>query len=242
LKICVAQLKPERGGIHHNIERHLMWIDHAIAYNSDLIIFPELSITGYEPSLAKDLAIEANDKRLHIFQTISNTTGIVIGVGVPFKIGSGITISLLLFQPQQQVAVYTKKYLHPDEDYYFIGAESFQVLTIKNVKIGFSICYELSIPEHAEQAYQHGASIYIASVAKSVTGLDKALLRLSEIAKLYSMPVLMSNCIGQCDNFSAGGKSSVWNSQGKLLEQLDGQAEGILIFDTITNTVVNKID
>jgi predicted amidohydrolase len=238
----VAQLSPESGSIRHNIERHLMWIDHAIAYNSDLIIFPELSITGYEPALAKDLAIEANDKRLHIFQSISNTTGIVIGLGVPFKIGSGITISLLLFQPQKQIAVYTKKYLHPDEDYYFISAEGVQVLTIKKVKIGFSICYELSIPEHAEQVYQQGASIYIASVAKSVGGVEKAADRLSQIAKEYSMTVLMSNFIGHCDNFDCGGKSSVWNEDGNLLAQLDAQIEGILIFDTITNTVVNKID
>jgi predicted amidohydrolase len=242
MKICVAQIRPVKGDILHNTEKHFQLIDRAAVYGADMIVFPELSITGYEPTLAKSLATDVNDVRFNPFQEKSNVLKMIICIGVPLKDGRAITISMIVFQPNKPRSVYSKSYLHPDEDPYFMSAKGISGLTIQKMHIAFAICYELSIPEHAEQAYQHGSSIYIASVAKSVTDLDKAQLRLSEIAKLYSMPVLMSNCIGPCDNFSAGGKSSVWNSQGKLLEQLDDQAEGILIFDTITNTVVNKID
>lgn len=61
------------------------------------------------------------------------------------------------------------------------------------------------------------------------------------IAKKFSMPVLMSNCIGHCDNFQSVGKSAVWTKQGNLAGQLDEQHEGILIFDTETEEVVKQI-
>jgi hypothetical protein len=54
------------------------------------------------------------------------------------------------------------------------------------------------------------------------------------------MPVLMSNCIGFCDNFQSAGKSSVWTRQGNLAGQLDDTQEGILIFDTETEKLIQK--
>lgn len=54
------------------------------------------------------------------------------------------------------------------------------------------------------------------------------------------MPVLMSNCIGICDNFQSVGKSSVWTKQGNLVGQLDDEKEGILIFDTETEEIIER--
>ena len=87
--------------------------------------------------------------------------------------------------------------------------------------IALAICYELSVPEHAENAFKSGAEIYIASVAKSVNGVDQAIKRLSDIASKYSMTVLMSNCVGQADGEECGGKTSIWNNKGLLVGQLD---------------------
>lgn len=80
----------------------------------------------------------------------------------------------------------------------------------------------------------------MASVVKSVNGIDKALITLSDIAKKYSTTVLMSNCIGLCDGEECAGKSSIWNSEGVLLAQLNGSNEGILIIDTETGDIVEK--
>ena len=76
--------------------------------------------------------------------------------------------------------------------------------------------------------------MYIASVAKSDTGVKKACETLSELAAEYSMPVLMSNFIGLSDNFQSAGASSVWNKDGTLQHQLDDKTEGLLIFDMVT--------
>ena len=97
--------------------------------------------------------------------------------------------------------------------------------------MALAICYELSEPEHAENAYRRGAQIYCASVAKTVPGVEKAIPRLSEIANQYSMITFMSNCVGDFDGGISGGRSSVWDNKGILIGQLDNKNEGLLISD-----------
>ena len=76
------------------------------------------------------------------------------------------------------------------------------------------------------------------SVAKTNTGVEKAIETLSGIAKKYSMTVLLSNSVGPSDNFIAAGKSSIWNNKGSLLAQLDDANEGLLIFDTDSHEII----
>ena len=130
--------------------------------------------------------------------------------------------------------------MHDDEKEFFVSGESFNCLKVSETNIALAICYELSVPEHTENALKNGAEIYIASVAKFVNGIDKALNRLSDIAKKYSITVLMSNCVGQSDGYECAGKTSVWNSKGLLTGQLNGSDEGILIIDTNTQKLVEK--
>ncbi len=207
----------------------------------DMIIFPELSLTGYEPSTAKDLAIQKNDSRLDDFQQISNARNVLIGVGAPTKCQAGICISMIIFQPNQARQIYSKKYLHKDEEDFFVIGENHDLLTIKNKKLALAICYELSVPEHSENAVKNGAEIYLASVAKTKNGVEKASETLSEIARRYSMTVLMSNCVGPSEDGICAGNSAVWNSKGEEVGKLDDHREGLLIFDTETNKTSSLI-
>ena len=120
MKICVAQTRPIKGDIARNILHHKSLTDLALSYGAEIIIFPELSITGYEPELASELATKPDDNRFDDFQVISDTHQITIGIGVPIKNESGISISMILFQPQQARQLYSKKYLHADEEPFFI--------------------------------------------------------------------------------------------------------------------------
>jgi predicted amidohydrolase len=54
------------------------------------------------------------------------------------------------------------------------------------------------------------------------------------------MTVLMSNCVGHCDNFESAGRSSAWNDEGLLLGQLNDTDEGMLIFDTDTRETIER--
>jgi predicted amidohydrolase len=169
---------------------------------------------------------------------ISDDQGITIGVGLPIRNDNGICISMILLQPQQVRHLYSKKYLHEDEEPYFVSKENSVKLTINEVNMAIAICYELSVPEHSENAFQQGTEIYLASVAKSASGVERAVESLTEIARKYSMTVVMSNNVGPSDNFVGGGKSSVRNSKGQLLGQLNDSQEGILVIDTLTEVVV----
>ena len=55
MKIALCQIKPKSGDITFNISKHMEFIAKAINANADFICFPELSLTGYEPELAKEL-------------------------------------------------------------------------------------------------------------------------------------------------------------------------------------------
>jgi len=240
MKICVAQTRPIKGDIQSNIDNHKKLLDLAVSNGADTVIFPELSITGYEPELAKELATTQDDGRFDDFQKIADTKRITVGVGVPTKNNKGICISMVIFQPHQARQTYSKKYLHSDEEEFFISGQSSIGLIGDKTKIAFAICYELSVPEHSENAFKSGAEIYIASVAKSANGVEKAVKSLSDIANKYSMTVLMSNCIGPCGGFEGAGNSSIWNSQGFLVGQLNGTNEGIMIIDTDTQKIIEK--
>lgn len=240
MKICIAQTKPISGDIQRNLENHFLLIDRAVSRKADVVIFPELSLTGYEPKLAKVLATTLDDSRFNIFQDFSNSCQLTIGVGIPTKSTEGICISMILFQPNQPKRTYSKKYLHADEEEFFVSGINFPVLEVNRLKIGLAICYELSIADHLQTAQRAGASIYLASVAKFENGIDKAIDRLADISKTYSMNVLMCNSVGKADGQICAGGSSIW-SNGELLGQLNDSEEGLLILDTETNKLFSKL-
>ena len=236
MKIALAQIKPIKGDIATNIIQHKKWIQLAIANQADLIIFPELSITGYEPTLADDLAMSSSDRRFDVFQELSNQHSIIIGIGAPLQSEKGIHISLLLFHPNGKRQVYAKKYLHADELPYFIGGKNEELL-IHGTEIALAICYELSVNEHVVDAAKNGAKMYLASVVKTESGVRNSEKRLNEIASEYRILTLMVNSVGYFDNFESVGQSAVWDKEGNLIGQLTNLEEGLLIFDTETRMV-----
>ena len=236
--LSLVQYKSVKGDITQNITNHLPFIQMAYSYNAELILFPELSLTGYEPSLAKELAIQIDDPRLLSFQLISDQRNIKIGVGVPTLQENGICISTLVFRPNQPVQVYSKQHLHEDEKPFFIPGPNSDGIIADSPKTALAICYELSVPEHSQQAADQGAQLYAATVAKDAVGVQHAHTTLSEISKRHVMMSCMVNATGPSDDFVSVGGSGVWNQQGELLGRLDGNREGMLLFDTNTQDIL----
>ncbi len=237
MKICLAQIQPVKGDVEQNIHRHISFIERAVGIQAAAIFFPELSLTGYEPAIAKNLATTAHDKRFKMFQQCSEDHLITIAAGMPLLTNRGIQISMLIFQPKQKIETYAKQLLHPDEEPYFVSGDNQILINVGAVKIAPAICYESLQPQHAEKANLLGADLYVASVAKSTAGIAKGYQHYPQIAATYGMPVLMANCVGPCDNFISAGQSGVWSKQGALLGMLDEKQEGLMIFDTSTEEV-----
>lgn len=231
MKIALAQTKSIKGDVDANIAIHKEFIRSAVEADADLIVFPELSLTGYEPAWAAALSTDSADPRFDEFQRLSDSHHITIGVGMPTKSKRGICISMILFQPQKSPLTYSKNFLHADEVAYFVAGDSLPIVKLGSVNIALAICYEISIIEHAEAASKGGAELYIASVAKHLDGIREASKRLSEIARTYSIPVLLSNCIGPSDNFIGAGMSGVWDSSGQLIKHLNEIEEDLLFYE-----------
>jgi predicted amidohydrolase len=240
MKMGVAQTRPATGNVAANIVAHKKLVGLALTNHADVLIFPEHSLTGYEPTLAKALAMDLTDPRLDDFREMSDSGSLVIGVGAPVRSNGGVTIGMIIFQPRHQIQVYSKRYLHEDEKEFFTSAHHSPNLVVAKTKIGLAICYELSVPQHAEDVFKSGADFYVASVAKSHEGIEQATKRMTWIAANYSMNALLCNCLGPCDNFESAGRSAVWKSDGHLLAQLNGTNEGILIYDTEKEKVFVK--
>lgn len=240
MRICSAQTKPIKGDIEKNIEIHKKIINLAVSKKVDIIVFPELSLTGFEPELAKKLATTKDDKRFIEFQRISNTQNISICIGVPIKNTDEILISMLIFQPNKPIEVYSKQHLHDDEFDVFTAGSHQLFLEKENTKIAFAICYETSISQHAEYAHKNNASMYLASVLNSTKSINADIERLSKIASTYKMTVLMSNYSGKSGGYKCAGKSSIWNNKGDLVVQLERETEGFLIYDTVTGQTIKE--
>ncbi len=232
MKIALVQSRPLRGEVDQNIENHLLLIRNAVQFKAGLIVFPELSITGYEPGLAEELACEVADERFHVFQELADAHQVTIGIGMPTRATDGIYISMILFGAGRERLLYSKRILHEDEWPYFTSGRNQPFLTTDEGKIAFGICYEALQRAHIVQAAAKKARMFIASVAKADRGLNKAYLHFPTVAKEFGMPVLMSNCVGYCDNFLSNGQTAVWNSRGELVAQLNDKTQGILVYDT----------
>ena len=236
MKISAVQLRPITGDIEANIVKHRAFIQEAVAQGADVVFFPELSLTGFEPRLARSLATEPTDARLDVFQHDSDQHHIIIGVGLPTVCESGVQIGMVWFVSNAPRRSYAKQQLHADEYPFFVAGDRQLILEQSAHKLAPAICYESLQPSHAENAANLGVDSYLVSVAKSASGMAKAMAHYPEVARQHQMHVVMADSVGPCDDFISVGQSAVWTSRGDLLLQMDSESEGIVMLDTATET------
>ncbi|MEZ6040105.1 MAG: carbon-nitrogen hydrolase family protein [Planctomycetaceae bacterium] len=237
MKLVVAQIKPFVGPIERNVNRHMALIDLAIDNGADLIVFPELSLTGYEPTQAANLSRSIDDQCFDPFAFAAETYGISISVGFPLMTDALPRISMRTVGPGSPPVVYSKRYLHPDEEPFFDCGPDAAPIIHDAPKIAIAICFELSVPEHANHAFELGATTYIASAAKTAAGVEAANQRLSHLAASRSAIVMLSNSRGWQDGSLCAGCSAAWGRKGNLLGQLDADTDGIVVVDDQTEEV-----
>lgn len=233
--IAAAQTRPTACAIDVNLRAHETWIKKAAAAGAEMVFFPELSLLGYEPKHAQRYALRADDARLDVLELLSRALRVTIGVGAPTPSEGGVRISMIVFRPGAPRVIYSKQHLHSDELPYFVAGDGQVTLAAGRDVVAPAICYESLLDAHCEQAVELGATVYVASVAKAARNLERAGTHYPKIARRHSLPVLMANCVGPCDDFTAAGASAVWNARGELLARLPADGEGVLLFDAATD-------
>ncbi|MDO9123739.1 MAG: nitrilase-related carbon-nitrogen hydrolase, partial [Deltaproteobacteria bacterium] len=166
LRIGLCQINTIVGDIKGNTKKILDYIARGKKKGADLIVFPEMAVTGYPPEdlLFMPKFIEANLKAIKkIGQATSSITAIV---GFVHKKGN-IFNSAALLHHGKLMGVYSKTYLPNygvfDEDRYFqAGKENF-IFTLKSTPIGMSICEDLWYPGDPirTQALYGGAELIV---------------------------------------------------------------------------------
>ncbi|MNL96418.1 carbon-nitrogen hydrolase family protein [Pseudomonas putida] len=232
MKLCAVQLASLKGDLPGNLQRHLVCIEQAAALGAELVVFPELSLTGYEPSVARQAALPVTSARLDPLQAACDRLGITVAVGLPLPTPDGIRIGMPIFCPEAPRQAYAKQRLHDDELPYFTPGDQALLLEVGEHRVAPAICYESMFLAHAAVARERGADLYLVSVAKTAKGIREGYAHYPEVARELGMPVLMANCVGPADTFIGAGGSAAWDSQGHLLASLDDHSEGLVVLDT----------
>ncbi len=84
--VAVAQTRPVRGDVPANLDEHVRLALLAAAEGAQVVVFPELSLTGYELDLAEKLAFTEADPRLMPLLDLAHSSGMILVVGAPRKV------------------------------------------------------------------------------------------------------------------------------------------------------------
>lgn len=227
--IALAQISAVKDDISVNLEKHIEYIADASKASANYIVFPELSLTGYEPATAKSSVFSCNDNRIQELRKVCRDGNITAIVGAPLLLQNGIAIGEFIIPPKGPIEVYTKRYLHEGEDKYFIPGNTNPLLIDNNEIISFAICAYTNNPKHAEDAFNNRTSIYIVSVLITPGGYDADTRNLCEYAKKYKMAVFMANYSGCTGGYESAGGSKAWDNDGNEIGEIEGSREGLLL-------------
>ncbi len=231
--IASAQTIPKDGDIDSNIQDHCRMTLVAADSKAQLVLFPEMSLTGYMLGDAAAHAFQENDTRLQPLQEISDERNIIIIAGAPITTNDKLHIGAFILQPNKAVQLYTKQFLHTGEEVYFEPGDIHNpVLEAAGEKISVAICADITSPLHPENAAKKNTTLYVAGIFYSPGGLAEGYDYLSSYAKLYNMHVLMANYGGPSCQIPSGGQSAYWNKHGKLIVHASKDKEELLIIDT----------
>lgn len=238
----VAQIKSIRQDYKQNIEKHMEYVKLAAQQKSKIIIFPEMSLTGYERELAGAQYFTKDDLRLECFKKASLDYNIIIVVGAPLLLDDHLYIASWIFIPTKEPQIYIKKYLHSGEELYFQSSTQYDpALKLSDGQFSFAICYDIERDEHIESVKNKKSNFYAASIFYTKNGIQSGLDRLQHISKENSLAVLMSNYVGECWGLDAGGCSSIWSHNGELIISADSYSECLVVAEKSDNVWKGKI-
>ncbi|BBI52321.1 hydrolase [Vreelandella olivaria] len=241
--IALAQLPVEKGAVAENLAIHLTYIQHAARLRADVMVFPELSLTGYELELLEQLAMPQSAE---IFSTLSAAAvahNIVVIAGCPLvNENSKPHIGAVICFPNGEREFYAKQYLHEGEDVYCsVGAESY-LFTVNGTRIALAICADFANPTHAEMAVDQQADVYIASALISETGYLADANLLASIAKHHQFPVLLANHISNTGGWQTCGKSGGWSVDGELTIAANGTEPSLVLCRIHQRTLNGRVE
>jgi predicted amidohydrolase len=227
--IAAAQVASLPGDIERNVSTHANAIAEAAGRGVSAIVFPELSLTGYEPDLAPELAIDSADSRLDPLRALARRHRMAVLVGAPLRNGAlKPGLGAILFTSDDAPRHYLKMHLGSGEGPWFEPGAAPLLFTSHDQAIGVAICADASQPSHPQAYADTGASIYAAGVFLNAEWYETDMPRLAGYAAQHRFLVVMANHAASAGTYASMGRSDVWGPDGEPLAQAKG-AEACLV-------------
>ena len=213
----------------------------ASEHGAQLLVFPELSLTGYELAIARSNALRPDSSDLDPLRRLATQAQMTVVVGAPLlNDNDELHIAAFALRPDGSMMTYTKEHVHQSETEVFTSGPGGPTLLIEDVTVALAICADASHPRHAAKAAARGANVYAAGVMIDEIGYARKVSLLENYAREHRMAVLMANYSGATGGDVSAGKSALWSEDGQLVAASTGTEE-TLIIGTKQNSVWNGI-
>ena len=196
---AAAQLAVRRAdttaALEANLETHARAMATAAAAGVDVMVCPELSLTGYELDLLDELAFELNSPLLLALSEEAQKHKLTTLVGAPIAIpGDKPRIGCIILHPDGTRSAYAKQYLHASENNYASpGQPGVQTLRVQDTVCAPAICYDTEHQAHARGAHEAGATAYLAGVLWSEKGYSQDAATLACHARELGLLAVLAN-------------------------------------------------
>jgi predicted amidohydrolase len=228
LTFAVAQSIAVPGDLARSVRDHVRLASDAGDRRARIVVFPELSLTGYDRRLTPRDALAPSDPRLQPLQAVADARDLIIIAGAPVVSTDGLHIGALSLIPGRPAQAYLKQYLHGGEEVTFAPGEGGAALRLGDHTISIAICADMTHPEHARAAADRGAGIYAASCFITPGGYDTDAGLLEGYARKHRMVVLLANYGAGTSEWRSAGRSAIWSNDGTLLACGPTEGEAIV--------------
>ena len=248
LRVVMAQLDFLVGDIAGNTEKIIAAaLDARDRWRADLIVFPELTVTGYPPEdlLLRPSFVSQVEPAMQQLRT--RIQGITAIVGYPAATSTGLRNAAAVIGDGAVHAVYYKQWLPNysvfDEKRYFVAGAEPGIAVIRGVRIGITICEDIWQVGPARQAADAGAQLLI-NLNASPFHAGKGQLRLKILRQRVmecGLPIVYVNLVGGQDELVFDGGSIVMNRHGDLTQRAPFCTEGLYPVDFTLGATVEPV-
>lgn len=257
MKIALVQLNTTIGDFAKNTEGVRSYAEKAKEAGCDLVVFPEMVITGYPPRdlLEKKDFVQANLKHLHRLVDSVRGIGVVLGYvdENPRAQGNPLYNSCALFENGMILHKVHKQLLPTydvfDETRYFEPGQAGTTILFKGYRIGLTVCEDIWNDKdffarrfyagNPVEALAHSGADFLINVSASPYHLGKRDFKwkmLSAVAEKYSLPLFYANQVGGNDSVLFDGLSMAFDHDGRMIARACDFAEDMVCADIETNT------
>jgi NAD+ synthase (glutamine-hydrolysing) len=237
LRLALAQLNVVVGDLEGNRATLLEQLRNASAEGADLVVFPELAVTGYPPEdlLLRPGFVRAARESLHEIATV--TRGIVALVGTPL-FDRDLTNACAVCADGRVRAVYSKHFLPNygvfDEHRYFAEGRGLVLLHMGDTSLGLTICEDIWQPGPPATDLALAGAQLIVNLSASPFHVGKAEEReemLVTRARDSTAYLAFCNLVGGQDELVFDGHSVVLDDAGDVIARAPGFEEHLLVVD-----------